>query len=223
MIPLRTMLFAAFLAVSQISLSQVSPVVVSYAEQRDEDHDRARVPSKKLNAGEAVEQLRRSVNGRSIVRNLCRAQGHDAQIEETSEIRETNGCNVTVKTRKTTSSSQDGSKVVQFTLFVNLAELTTPALLEPQSFAECKPANGVLLKVMSRAEPGKTIRTTRSSKSGVESAKPGPGDGETQAALRRDLSLFFSDTAAAKKAAQALERAVEACGGKEWPDEDNLP
>jgi hypothetical protein len=37
------------------------------------------------------------------------------------------------------------------------------------------------------------------------------------------LSFFFSDEAKAKKAARSLDRAVRSCGGKEWPDEDDLP
>jgi hypothetical protein len=35
--------------------------------------------------------------------------------------------------------------------------------------------------------------------------------------------MFFADPAAAKHAAKALDRAIKACGGREWPDEDDLP
>ena len=102
-----------------------------------------------------------------------------------------------------------------FTLYANLAELTTPTSVQPL-ISPCKPVDGPILKVMSRTEPGKTLRSMR--RLNVQSF---PGTEEQS--IRRDLSFFFSDAAAANKAARALDRAIEACGGKEWPDEDDLP
>ena len=163
------------------------------------------------NIREATEQLKRVVNGNSIVKNQCQIQGRTVQVEENTEIGEANGCSVIVKTVKTSGSGK-GRRQVQFTMRANLADLSTPASVESQSFSGCKPENGVLLKVMSRLQPGKSVPTSRSSGSQPETAL-----------ARKDVSFFFSDAIIARRAARALDHAVAACGGTEWPDEDDLP
>jgi hypothetical protein len=165
----------------------------------------------------ATERLKRAVNGNSVVKNRCEFQGHTIQVEESTEITKTDGCNLIVKTVKTTSPGE-GKPQLRFIMHANLADLSTPASVEPQKFSQCKSDQGTLLKVMSRAQPGKSIPTSRSSTS-----QPSTGSEDQEAPARKDLSLFFSDAAIARRAARALDRAVAICGGKEWPDDDDLP
>jgi hypothetical protein len=82
--------------------------------------------------------------------------------------------------------------------------------------------DGAIVKVVSPAEPGKKIRVNRRDTSRPASGVKSGDDTEAEI-LRHDVSLFFSDAVAAKKAAHALDRAVQLCGGKDWPDEDDLP
>ena len=103
---------------------------------------------------------------------------------------------------------------MEFTLSANLADLTTPASVQTQTFSQCKPIDGAVLKVMSRAAPGKMVQVTRRENK-VEA---------TQTESRRgDLSFFFPNLAAAQRAARLMDQVVSSCGGKEWPDEDDLP
>ena len=159
----------------------------------------------------ATERLKRVVNGNSVVKNQCLIQGHTVQVEERTEISEADGCHLIVSTVKT-SGAGEGRQLLRFTMHADLADLSTPASAEPQSFSGCNPEKGVLLKVMSRVQPGKSIPTSRTSMS-QPSAAP----------ARKDLSFYFSDAVIARRAAQALNRAVSVCGGTEWPDEDDLP
>ena len=185
---------------------------------RDEDRERSKKPGSPQSINAATQRLKQAINGKSVARNLCHSQQRDVRIEETTEISQTKGCHVIVQTRKT-STSGDERREIQFTLDANLSDLTMPVSVEPQSFSQCKPIDGTVLKVMSRAEPGKSVRTTRRTISEGAVAK-GNGD---ELKPRADLSFFFSDEVAARKAARLLDRAVKLCGGKEWPDEDDLP
>lgn len=168
----------------------------------------------------ATERLKRAVNGNSVVRNQCDAQGHTVKVEEKTEIAEVDGCNLIIKTVKTTNPGADGREL-HFTLYANLADLSTPASVEPLSFSQCKPVQGELVRVMSRTQPGKTIRITQNSTSQPRDGQPHVEQKESP--RRKDLTFFFSDNAVAQKAAEAMDRAVALCGGKEWPDEDDLP
>jgi hypothetical protein len=219
-------LFGLPLVATQVVVSQDFLPVLPHQERGDTDREGAGKPASKQNIAGATERLRRSVNGRAMVRNVCQSKGSDVQVEERTEITQTSGCDLVVKTRKTTSLP-DGQQEVEFTLYVHLADLTTPSSVEPQSFSQCKTPQGAVLKVMSRAQPGKVLRATRRSNSipaagsnKPESSKPEEPEAAT---TRSDLSFFFSDPANAARAARALERAVKVCGGKEWPDEDDLP
>lgn len=207
------------LMTSQTLFSQTA--VAAHQERADEDRDRPGKPADKKTIGEATEQLRRSVNDKANVRNHCLSQGKDAQIDESTEISEISRCRVTFKTRKTTLS-QDGHRELEFILYADLAELTTPTLIQTQSSSQCKTVGGALLKVMSRVEPGKVVRVTRKATFHSPNEKSSVDEPETQT-TRNDVSFFFPDMAAAKKAARILDRAVKLCGGREWPDEDDLP
>ena len=187
-------------------------------QERDEDRNRSRKPGDSQNIAAATERLKQAINGKSVVRNLCQSQHRDVRIEETTEISQTKACHVIVQTRKTNTSGNERREIL-FTLEANLADLTTPVSVEPQSFSQCNPIDGPVLKVMSRAEPGKSVRTTRRTISEGADAK---SDGD-EVKPRTDLSFFFSDEVSARKAARLLDRAVKVCGGKEWPDEDDLP
>jgi hypothetical protein len=172
------------------------------------------------NIYKATERLKRAVNGNSVVKNQCQIQQHSVEVEERTEIVEARGCSLVVKTIKT-SNLRDGPQKLRFTFYADLADLSTPASVEPLNFSQCKPAQGALIKVKSRAQPGKNVRTTR----GPDSA---PGNSQTsseqqETAAKKDLSFFFSDAAIARRTARALDHAVALCGGKEWPDEDDLP
>lgn len=168
----------------------------------------------------ATSDLQKAVNGKASVRNECQSQGKGIEIEENAEIVETDHCKIVVKTRKTThsenspGSSEPTSKTIEFMLYADLANLTTPVLTETQKFAQCQASGQGVLKVSSRSDPKEPIRVVRRS-----STTASEGSNQT----RKDLSLFFADPMAAKRAAKALDRAVKACGGKEWPDEDDLP
>ena len=195
--------------------------VLPHQERRDADREGAGGTASKQNIAGATERLSRSVNGRAMVRNVCQSKGSDIQVEERTEITQTSGCDLVFKTRKTTFLP-DGQQGVEFKLYVHLADLTTPSSVEPQSFSQCKTTQGAVLKVMSRVQPGKVLRATRRSSfiPSAGSSKPEEPEAPT---TRSDLSFFFSDAASAAKAARALERAVKVCGGREWPDEDDLP
>jgi len=188
-----------------------SPGVLRVVERQQKEEIRTSKPGDVQSIRKATEQLKRVVNSNSIVKNQCQIQGRTVQVEENTEISEADGCNVIVKTVKTTGSGKD-RRQVQFTMRANLADLSTPASVESQAFSGCKTENGVLLKVMSRVQPGKSIPTSRVSTSQPETAPP-----------KKDLSFFFSDAVIARRAARALGHAVAACGGTEWPDEDDLP
>ncbi len=213
-----------FLVIPMVAESQ-NPVFSPVPSSREiqERKEAERPESKKRNAqsiSKAIEQLKRAVNGNSVVRNQCDTQGHTVEIEEKTEIAQVDGCNMIVKTVKTTNAEADGREL-HFTLHANLADLSTPASVEPLSFSHCKPMEGSLVKVMSRTQPGKIIGMAQNSTS-----QPRDGQAHTEQKEmpgRKDLSFFFSDNAVARKAAGALDRAVALCGGKEWPDEDDLP
>jgi hypothetical protein len=214
-------LFGLSLGVPQTVVSQNFLRVEPYQERGEADREKEGKPASKQSIADAMERLRRSVNGKAIVRNHCQSKGNDVQVEESSEITQISGCDLILKTRKTTTLP-DGPRQLEFTLYAHLADLTTPASVEPQSFAECKPTAGAILKVMSRAQPGKTVRATRRLISDPGSGASKSEQTETQT-TRSDFSFFFSDAALARKAVLALDQALKVCGGKEWPDEDDLP
>lgn len=217
---LLAVLFGLSLGVPQTAFSQKTLHIVAGQERGEPDLEKPGKAASKQSIADAMERLRLSVNGKAIVHNCHQSKGQDVQVEESSEITQINGCDLILKTRKTTTLSE-GSRQLEFTLYAHLADLTTPASVEPQSFAECKPAAGAILKVMSRAQPGKMVRAARRSiphsVSGTSAEEP-----ETQI-TRSDLSFFFSDAVTAEKAARALEHALRVCGATEWPDEDDLP
>lgn len=186
--------------------------------------ERTRRPASSREILAATEALQRAVNGKAIVRNRCRQQGKESEIEETAEIIQKDSCKLVLRTRKITHAadserpSADGQQELEFMLYADFSELTTPVLLETQKFGQCQSKGPAVLKVSSRLEPGKAMPVTRKS-----SASAATKDAQGLKQTRRDLSLFFSAPAAAEKTRKALERAVKACGGKEWPDEDDLP
>jgi hypothetical protein len=112
----------------------------------------------------ATERLKRVVNGNSVVKNQCEVQGHSVEVEEKTEIAQMDGCTLIVKTVKTTDPGADGREL-HFTLYANLADLSTPASVEPLSFSQCRPVQGELVRVMSRTQPGKVIGTAQNSTS----------------------------------------------------------
>jgi hypothetical protein len=179
-------------------------------------------PLKSQDISAATTKLEKAVNGNAIVRNRCQFQGKDVEIEETAEIVDRDGCKVVMTARKVTRAAAGppagGDQEIEFTVYADFSELTTPVLLETQKFGQCEAGGAGMLKVSSRSEPGKTMRVIRRSEANGTSKE----HSEVKQ-TRRDLSLFFSTPAAAEKARKALERAVESCGGKEWPDEDDLP
>jgi hypothetical protein len=217
----RAVLFGLFLVVPQIVFSQNTLHLVTGQERGEADREKEGKPADKQTIADATERLRRSVNGKAIVRNHCQSKGNDVQVEESSEITQISGCDLILKTRKTTTLP-DGPRRLEFTLYAHLADLTTPASVEPQSFAECKPSAGAILKVMSRAQPGKTVRATRRLISDPGTGASKSEQSETQT-TRSDFSFFFSDAVTARRAARALDQALKVCGGKEWPDEDDIP
>jgi hypothetical protein len=193
----------------------------AHQEDRYAEQQQAQAPASKQSLADVMARLKRSVNGKAMVRNQCRSQGKDFEVDESTEIADISGCKVIFKTRKSTISPE-GRREVEFTLDADLADLTTPPSVDPQSFSQCKPVEGAVLKVMSRAQPGKAVRATRQLTSPSTSGTSKAAEAEVQPA-RRDLSLFFPDPVTARRAARALDQALKLCGGKEWPDEDDLP
>jgi hypothetical protein len=196
------------------------PAVRPVSSRIQDDDEKPRMPASARAISVATSEFQKAVNGKASVRNRCQVQGKENEIDENSEIFETDRCKLVVKTVKTThpdvspnASSTTRQQSVEFTVYADLSELTTPVLVEPQKFAQCDAGAGVL-RVSSRSEPKQSMQVIRRSQD-----KPGEGEKQT----RKDLSLFFGDPKAAKKAADALDRAIKACGGKEWPDEDDLP
>lgn len=198
----------AFLVTLVVLASVLAP-----GQERDADGDRPHHPPSQKTIAAAIERLRISVNGKASVTNVCQSQGHEFRVEESSEITAIDGCKLTVETRKKTTSP-DSNQGVDFTLHVDLRDLTSPCAIEPQTFSACKPLDAAVIKVMSRVQPGKSVAVTRKSSSGSEGVRQ---------TVRKDVSFFFSNALAAKRAARALDHAVDACGGKEWPDDDDLP
>jgi hypothetical protein len=186
-----------------------------------EDEEGARQPANSQTISSATRDFQRAVNGKTLVRNQCRAQGKSVEVEETAEVVEVDKCKVVIKTVKTTHAGEDGEHssqpAVEFLIHADLSDLTTPVLVETQKFAQCDAGGAGVLRVSSRSDPQKPMQVIRRSRPSAAT------DPQTAKQTRRDLSLFFADPVAAKKAANALDRAVKACGGKEWPDEDDLP
>jgi hypothetical protein len=194
----------------------------------------------------STREFQQAVNGNAIVRNRCPVQGKDIEIEETAEVIKTDGCKLVVRARKVTRpadaraidspaeegkapsmdhrsaddqmQSANGRQEIEFIVYADLSELTTPVLVETQKFGQCEAGGAGVLKVSSRSEPGKTMQVIRRSEANG-TTKEHEGVKQT----RRDLNLFFSVPATAEKARKALELAVKSCGGNEWPDEDDLP
>jgi hypothetical protein len=188
---------------------------------RDKERDTRPTAPPTRNLGVLTERLKQSLNGKAVVHNKCVSQGHEFEVEESTNLGEIKGCQLIFETRKTSTAPQ-GQRKVQFTIHVNLADLTTPPSIESKNFPQCQPIGPAIVKVMSPAEPGKKLRTTRR----MESSFPGEQESSNlseKEITRNDLSFFFSNFVDAKKAARALEHAIKACGGKEWPDEDDLP
>jgi hypothetical protein len=218
---LMAVLFGFFLVEPQIVVSQNSLQVVQ--ERGEAARDKTGRIADKRRISDATERLRQTVNGKALVRNHCQSKGRDFRVEESTEIVQISGCNLVLTTRKTTTS-QDGQRELEFTVRADLADLTTPSSVEPQNFSQCKPVEGAVLKVMSRAQPGKALQASRrlNSESASATSKVKVEEPEIQTS-RSDLSFFFPDPVTARKAARALDQALKVCGGKEWPDEDDLP
>jgi len=204
---------------SRAGSSSSHSIPVSTQETTEKEGERERhKPASSQAVRRAIEGLRQAVNGRSAVRNRCQAHEREVEVEESSEILEATGCSIIVKTVKKAGPE---SEVLSFTLRANLLDLTTPASVEPLHLANCRPEAGTLVQLVSRAKPGKSIRTTRVA-SGTQPAANQPVP-EGEAPARRSLTFFFPNAELAQKAAKALNRAVAVCGGEEWPDEDDLP
>lgn len=202
------------LLLSASLLSSQSPTPAGFrSQEREAEGEHEERPLTKEQMREFSERLRRLVNGKAAVKNQCQLQGQQVEVDESSQISEISGCKITLVTGKTTDFAS-GPRQVEFTLSANLADLTTPAAVQTQAFAQCKPIGGVVVKLMSRAAPGKTVRVSRRE----NSANANPTE-----SLRGDLSFFFPDLAAAQRAARTLDRMVKTCGGNEWPDDDDLP
>jgi hypothetical protein len=167
----------------------------------------------------ATAELQKAVNGKASVRNRCHTQDKEIEIEETAEVVERDGCKIVLRMKKMTRpnaqiDSGDSQQTLEFVVYADLSNLTTPVLIEKQRFAQCDSSALDVLKVSSRTDPKQPIQIVRHSLTTKDQ-----GSKQT----RKDLSLFFSDAKLAKQVADALDRAVRACGGKEWPDEDDLP
>ena len=206
------------LAAEQTSLTKLAPK--PWLDPTQENDNEPRQPAGPRAIIAATAEFQKAVNGKASVRNHCRAQDKEIEIEETSEIIEKDRCKIILKTKKTTRPSEShkdsaGSPgSTEFMIYADLSDLTTPVLTEKQRFAQCDAGALDVVKVSSHTDPKQPIRVVRR----ALTAKDG-GSQQT----RKDLSLFFADAKAAKRAADALERAIKACGGKEWPDEDDLP
>lgn len=205
-----------------LSTSLMSSQTVTQARFRSQEpeaqHEREERLMSHEKLAELTERLQRLVNGTAVVKNQCQVQGQElqgqeVQVEESSQISDISGCKVILTTRKTTAFAA-GPRLVEFTLAANLADLTIPASVQKQTFSRCKPVDGAVVKVMSRAAPGKTVRVTR------RENKVQATETET---VRGDLSFFFPNLAAAQRAARLMDQVVRSCGGTEWPDEDDLP
>jgi hypothetical protein len=214
-------IFMVFPSAGQEWRMAPEPAVRPVSSQIQDDDEKPRKPASARAISVATSEFQKAVNGKASVRNRCQVQGKQSEIDENSEIVETDRCKLVVKTVKTTrpdvspdASSTNREQSVEFTIHADLSELTTPVLVEPQKFAQCDAGAGVL-KVRSRSEPKHSMQVIRRS----QADKPGESEKQT----RKDLSLFFGDPKAAKKAADALDQAIRACGGGEWPDEDDLP
>ena len=73
-----------------------------------EGKESERSQTKKESAQEifkAIDRLKRAVNGKSTVKNQCQIQGNSVEVQEKTEVTEADGCNLIVKTVRTTSSS----------------------------------------------------------------------------------------------------------------------
>jgi len=198
------------------------PKLVARADSgKSQEEEPPRKPASSQTISSATRAFQSAVNGKAFVRNRCRAQGKDVDIEETAEVVQSEKCKLVVKAVKTThpeevhDNSSDTPSVIEFMIHADLSDLTTPVLVETQKFAQCDATGVEVLKVSSRSDPKKPLQVVRRAKPGATS--------EDLKQTRRDLSLFFADPTAAKRAANALDRAIKACGGKEWPDEDDLP
>lgn len=108
-----------------------------------------------------------------------------------------------VQTRKITTPAATRANS-KSTLYADLADLTTPASVEPQTFSQCTGVDGpVLIRAMSRTGPGKSLHAVR------RSSPPNTVENAEAQIRRHDLSFFFPDEAKTKKAARR-------CSGKEW-------
>lgn len=183
------------------------------SQEHEAENEREERPLTKAQMAELAERLRRLVNGKAAVKNQCQVQGQEVQVEESSQINEISGCRVVLVTTKAIGLTPD-LRQVEFTLSANLADLTVPTAVQTQTFAQCKPIDGTVVKVMIRAAPGKTVLVTR---------RQSKSDAKQSDTLRGDLSFFFPNLAAAQRAARIMDRMVKSCGGQEWPDEDDLP
>ena len=185
-----------------------------------ESEEETRRPASAHVISAATVEFQKAVNGKAVVHNRCRANSKEIEIEETSEVVERDDCKIVLKTQKTThphesqKDSADSQQPIEFMIYADLSELTTPVLVEKQRFAQCDAGALDVIRVSSRTDPKQQIRVVRRSLTARE-------EGSKQ--TRKDLSVFFAGDKAARRAADALERAVKACGGKEWPDEDDLP
>ena len=202
---------------------QVAASAGSSSSQSTEEQPRRPARSQTILA--ATRDFQKTVKGKAFVRNRCQAQGKEIEIEEAAEIAQANQCNLVLRVRKTTrfvddlaATSRNSQPEVEFTVYADLSALTIPVLVEAQKFAQCDAEGIGVLKVSSRSDPKRPLQVVRRSQA-KDSAKANEGAKQS----RRDLSLFFGDRTAAERAAAALTRAVKACGGTEWPDEDDLP
>lgn len=193
------------------------------AQEHDRDADapaaKLRPAVRKARLQRTSVELQRLVNASASVENECKRDGSVVRVLERSTISEFNACQLVLLTRKTTifPTSQ---RELDFTTYADLADLTIPIAVETQSFPSCQSKNGPIWKVTGNLAPGKTMRVTRESKSAAAVAAPPQTPTEI---ARRDLTFFFTDPAAAKKAGHALETAIRLCGGAEWPDDGDLP
>jgi hypothetical protein len=214
---MRLLIMAAVLTAVPLATAGVGPMVEGTPQERgDADRDRDERKTERRTLAELTAALKRNVNGKASVRMNCDSGGHQMEVEETTQVLEASQCKLTLRTRKD-SNSADSHRETDFTLYVDLADLTFPSTVQQQSFSGCKPAAGTVVKLMSRTQPGKSVRSTRRATSAKES-------GAAQMNSRRnDLSLFFADEVLARKAGRILDHAIKKCGGREWPDEDDLP
>ena len=188
-------------------------------------HNRCHVQGKDIEIEETAEVIAR--DGCTLVvraRKLTRAADAQAAGRPAEAEKKSSADRQSADRQSADRQSADGKKPsaewqpeIEFTVYADLSELTNPVLVERQKFAQCEAGAAGVLKVSSRSEPGKTMQVTRRSQSGATLEK------QEVKQTRRDLILFFSSPAAAEKARKALERSVKSCGGKEWPDEDDLP